>query len=86
MTLEKIIEILNSSIGKHLVSRRAVKSIGGPFKGVKNYRIELWDVDSHVLLEKVEVTAHMSVENKSYIIEDLEYKLIDKIFKRYVIK
>ena len=80
MTLERIVGIYGSSIGKHLVSRRIEINNEGPFKGVKTYRIELWNVDSHEIIETVERTAHMTLETKGCIIEALELELIKKMF------
>ena len=80
MTLERIVGIYGSSIGKHLVSRRVEINNEGPFKGVKTYRIELWNVDSHEIIETVERTAHMTLETKGCIIEALELELIKKMF------
>ena len=80
MTLERIVGIYGSSIGKHLVSRRVEINNEGPFKGVKTYRIELWDADSHEIIETVERTAHMTLETKGCIMEALELELIKKMF------
>ena len=80
MTLERIVGIYGSSIGKHLVSRRVEINNEGPFKGVKTYRIELWNADSHEIIETVERTAHMTLETKGCIIEALELELIKKMF------
>ena len=81
MTLEHIIDMYGSSIGKHLVSRRVEMKNEGPFKGVKTYRIELWDVDNHEIIETVERTAHMTLETKGCIMEALELGLIKKMFE-----
>ena len=81
MTLEHIVDIYGSSIGKHLVSRRVEINKEGPFKGVKTYRIELWDADSHEIIETVERTAHITLETKSCIMEALELELIRKMFE-----
>lgn len=80
MTLERIVGIYGSSIGKHLVSRRVEINKEGPFKGVKTYRIELWNADSHEIIETVERTAHMTLETKGCIMEALELELIKKMF------
>lgn len=80
MTLERIVGIYGSSIGKHLVSRRVEINNEGPFKGVKTYRIELWNADSHEIIETVERTAHMTLETKGCIMEALELELIKKMF------
>ena len=80
MTLERIVGIYGSSIGKHLVSRRVEINNEGPFKGVKTYRIELWNADSHEIIETVERTAHMTLETKDCIMEALELELIKKMF------
>ena len=81
MTLEHIIDMYGSSIGKHLVSRRVEMKNEGPFKGVKTYRIELWDADNHEIIETVERTAHMTLETKGCIMEALELGLIKKMFE-----
>ena len=81
MTLEHIVNIYGSSIGKHLVSRRVENNVTGPFKGVKTYRIELWDVDSHQIIDTVERTAHMTLETKGCILEALEAGLVRKMFE-----
>ena len=81
MTLERIVGIYGSSIGKHLVSRRVEINNEGPFKGVKTYRIELWNADSHEILETVERTAHMTLETKGCTMEALELGLIKKMFE-----
>ena len=81
MTLEQIVDMYGSSISKHLVSRRVEINKKGPFKGVKTYRIELWDADSHKIVEIVERTAHITLETKSYIMEALELELIRKMFE-----
>ena len=86
MTLEHIVNIYGSYIGKHLVSRRVEKRNEGPFKGVKTYRIELWDVDSHEIIEIVERTAHITLETKSYIMEALELGIMRKMFEHYASK
>lgn len=80
MTLERIVGIYGSSVGKHLVSRRVEINNEGPFKGVKTYRIELWNADSHEIIETVERTAHMTLETKGCIMEALELELIKKMF------
>lgn len=85
MTLEQIVAMYGSSIGKHLVSRRVEINEEGPFKGVKTYRIELWDVDSHQIIDTVERTAHMTLETKGCILEALEAGIIRKMFE-YVTK
>ena len=79
MTLERIVGIYGSSIGKHLVSRRVEINNEGPFKGVKTYRIELWNADSHEIIETVERTAHMTLETKGCIMAALELGLIKKM-------
>ena len=81
MTLERVVDMYGSSIGKHLVSRREEIKEEGPFKGVKTYRIELWDVDSHQIIDTVERTAHITLETKGYIIEALEAALVRKMFE-----
>ena len=81
MTLERIVGIYGSSIGKHLVSRRVEINNEGPFKGVKTYRIELWNADSHEIIETVERTAHTTLETKGCIMEALELGLIKKMFE-----
>ena len=86
MTLEQIVSMYGSSIGKHLVSRRAEKRNEGPFKGVKTYIIELWDADNHEIIEAVERTAHITMETKVCIIEALELGLIRKMFEHYAPK
>lgn len=86
MTLERVVDIYGSSIGKHLVSRRVEMKNEGPFKGVKTYRIELWDVDNHEIIETVERTAHMTLETKGCIIIDLELGIMRKMFEHYASK
>ena len=86
MTLEHVVNIYGSSIGKHLVSRRVEMKNEGPFKGVKTYRIELWDADSHEIIETVERTAHMTLETKGYIMEALELEIMRKMFEHYASK
>ena len=86
MTLEHIIDMYGSSIGKHLVSRRVEMKNEGPFKGVKTYRIELWDADSHEIIETVERTAHITLETKGCIMEALELEIIRKMFEHYASK
>ena len=86
MTLEHVVDMYGSSIGKHLVSRRVEMKNEGPFKGVKTYRIELWDADSHEIIETVERTAHITLETKGYIMEALELGLIRKMFEHYAPK
>ena len=81
MTLERIVGIYGSSIGKHLVSRRVEINNEGPFKGVKTYRIELCNADSHEIIDTVERTAHMTLETKGCIMEALELGLIKKMFE-----
>ena len=81
MTLEHIVDIYGSSIGKHLVSRRVEMNKEGPFKGVKTYIIELWNADSHEIIDTVEKTAHMTLETKGYILEALEAGLVRKMFE-----
>ena len=86
MTLEHVVDMYGSSIGKHLVSRRAEMKNEGPFKGIKTYRIELWDADSHEIIETVERTAHITMETKVCIMEALELGLIRKMFEHYAPK
>ena len=86
MTLEHIVDMYGSSIGKHLVSRRVEMKNEGPFKGVKTYRIELWDADSPEIIETVERTAHMTLETKGCIIEALELEIMRKMFEHYASK
>ena len=86
MTLEHVVDMYGSSIGKHLVSRRVEMKNGGQFKGVKTYRIELWDADSHEIIETVERTAHMTLETKGYIMEALELEIMRKMFEHYASK
>lgn len=81
MTLEQIVDIYGSSIGKHLVSRRVEINKEGPFKGIKTYRIELWNADNHEVIVTVERTAHITLETKWYIIEALESELLRKMFE-----
>ena len=81
MTLEQIVSMYGSSIGKHLVSRRVEINNEGPFKGVKTYRIELWNADSHEIIDTVERTAHMTLETKGCILEALEAGLVRKMFE-----
>lgn len=81
MTLERVVDMYGSSIGKHLVSRRVEIKEEGPFKGIKTYRIELWDVDSHQIIDTVERTAHMTLETRGCILEALELGLIRKMFE-----
>lgn len=86
MTLEHVVDMYGSSIGKHLVSRRVEMKNEGPFKGVKTYRIELWDADNHEIIETVERTAHMTLETKSCIMEALELEIMRKMFEHYASK
>lgn len=86
MTLEHVVDMYGSSIGKHLVSRRVEIKNEGPFKGVKTYRIELWDADSHEIIETVERTAHITLETKGCIIEALELEIMRKMFEHYASK
>ena len=81
MTLEHIVDIYGSSIGKHLVSRRVEMNKEGPFKGIKTYRIELWDANNHEIIDTVEQTAHMTLETKRGILEALEAEIIRKMFE-----
>ena len=81
MTLEQIVDIYGSSIGKHLVSRRVEINKEGPFKGIKTYRIELWNADNHEIINTVERTAHITLETKGCIIESLEAELVRKMFE-----
>lgn len=81
MTLEHIVDIYGSSISKHLVSRRVEINKEGPFKGVKTYRIELWDADEHKIIDTIEGTANITLENRSRILENLEAELIRKMFE-----
>ena len=81
MTLERIVDMYGSSIGKHLVSRRVEINKEGPFKGIKTYRIELWNADNHEIIDTVEKTAHMTLETKGCILEDLEAEIIRKMFE-----
>ena len=81
MTLERIIDMYGSSIGKHLVSRRVEINKEGPFKGVKTYRIELWDAENREIIDTVERTAHITLETKGCILEALEAEIIRKMFE-----
>lgn len=80
MTLEKIVELFGNSKGCHLVSRRVKINKEGPFKGIKTYRIELWDVDKHCIVDTIDKTCHMTSENESTIIELLEQELVERMF------
>lgn len=80
MTLERIVDMFGSSIGRHLVSRRVEINKEGPIKGIKTYRIELWDVNSHQIIETEEVTAHMPAEKKPDIVKILEMGIVQKMF------
>ena len=86
MTLEHVVDMYGSSIGKHLVSRRVEMKNEGPFKGVKTYIIELWDADNHEIIETVERTAHMTLETKGCIMEALELEIMRKMFEHYASK
>ena len=81
MTLERVVDMYGSSIGKHLVSRRVEIKEEGPFKGVKTYRIELWDADTHQIIDTVERTAHITLETRGCILEALELGIIRKMFE-----
>ena len=81
MILERVVDMYGSSIGKHLVSRRVENNVTGPFKGVKTYRIELWDADTHQIIDTVERTAHITLETKGSILEALELGIIRKMFE-----
>ena len=81
MTLEQIVEMYGSSRNKHLVSRRVKIKEEGPFKGIKTYRIELWEVETHQILCLAEKTCHMTMENEAYIIEDVELEIVKKMFE-----
>lgn len=81
MTLEHIVDIYGSSIGKHLVSRRVEINKEGPFKGIKTYRIELWNADRHEIIDTIEGTVHITLENRSCILENLEAELVRKMFE-----
>ena len=63
MTLEQIVNIYGSSISKHLVSRRVVIDKEGPFKGIKTYKIELWDVDNHQIIDTIEKNSSYNYRN-----------------------
>ena len=86
MTLERVVDIYGSSIGKHLVSRRVEMKNEGPFKGVKTYRIELWDVDNYEIIETVERTAHITPETKGCIMEAVELGMMRRMFEHYASK
>ena len=81
MTLEQIVNIYGSSINKHLVSRRVIIDKEGSFKGIKTYKIELWNVDNHQIIDTIERTAHITTETKDSIVEDLELELVRKMFE-----
>ena len=81
MKLEHIVDMYGSSMGKHLVSKRVENNVIGPFKGVKTYRIELWDADSHEIIDTVKRTAQMTLKTRECIIENLELELIRKMFE-----
>ena len=81
MTLEQLVDMYGSSINKHLVSRRVEINKEGPFKGIKTYRIELWNADSHEIIDTVERTAHMTLETRGCILEALELGIIRTMFE-----
>ena len=81
MILEQLVDIYSSSISKHLVSRRVIIDKEGPFKGIKTYKIELWYVNNHQIIDTIESTAHITIETKDSIVEDLELELVRKIFE-----
>lgn len=81
MTLECIVDLYGASINRHLVSRRMEKSIGGAFKGIKTYSIELWDTKEHRALFTVQKTCHMTDGNRNTILEEIEREFVEKMFK-----
>lgn len=80
MTLETIVELFGSSKNIHMVSRRVKINKGGPFKGIKTYKIELWDVSNHRILCVAEKTCQITVTNEASIIEEVEQNLLEKMF------
>lgn len=86
MTLEEIVDMYGSSIDRHLVSRRVVKNIEGPFKGFKTYCIELWDAGTQEKIMHTEATGHMTDNNKESIIKEVEKDFIKMMFTHYALK
>lgn len=80
MTLEKIVELFGSSKNIHMVSRRVKINKESSFKGIKTYRIELWDVESHNILCVADKTCQITLENESSIIDEVEQNLLEKMF------
>lgn len=86
MTIETIVDIFGSFLGKHLVSRRVEKRVEGPCKGIKTYRIELWDVEKQKIVVNTERTCQLTSNNRELIIEDLEKVFIQEVFNHYASK
>lgn len=86
MTLEEIVDMYGFSIGTHLVSRRVVKNIEGPFKGFKTYCIELWDAGAQEKIIQAETAGHITDNNKESIIKEVEKDFIKMMFAHYALK
>lgn len=79
MTLEEIVDAYGISKGKHLVCRREEKNASKTFKGIKRYRLELWDVDSHKILHIVERTVS-AAEDRDNAVSVMEWEFVVKMF------
>lgn len=86
MTLETIVDLFGSSIGKHLVSRRVEIKIEGAFKGARNYRIELIEVNTDTTVAMVDKTCILTDDNREDIIRELEKNIVERMFILYATK
>lgn len=83
MTLEEIVDIYGSSLNRHLVSRREEIKIGGAFKGVKTYIIELWDVKDHKITVTGTRNTVITAENRESVISEIEREFVKAMFEYY---
>lgn len=83
MTLENVIDMYGSSIGKHLVSRRVEIQESSTFKGIKTYRIEIWEVNPKKAVVESEITQQITANNKEWVLEALEKTALSKLFEYY---
>lgn len=83
MTLEKVVNIFGNSLSTHFVVKRQELPTKGPFKGIKTYRIELWEVGEHKGMLSIDKTCQITDENRKAIIEGLEERLIKLMFDYY---
>lgn len=83
MILEHIVEIYGRSIDKHLISRRVEIQESSTFKGIKTYRIEIWEAGGVSPIISSQDTKQITISNKDDIVESIESDILYKLFNYY---